>query len=54
VLRYCLYSQEELVDLIQGAGFTLLAAYGGFEWTPLGPDSPAMLVIARKVAAIRD
>ncbi len=52
VLRYRLYSQEELVDLIQGAGFTLLAAYGDYQGIPLGPESPTIIMVARKVMEI--
>ncbi len=48
VLRYRLYSREELVALLQEAGFTVLAAYGDYEGTPLSPESPTMLVIARR------
>jgi SAM-dependent methyltransferase len=48
VLRYRLYSREELIDLLGQAGFTLLAAYGGYDATPLGPHSATMLMIASK------
>jgi hypothetical protein len=48
VLRYRLYSREELVALLQDAGFSILAAYGDYEGTPLDPESPAMLVVARR------
>ena len=48
LLRYRLYSRAELVDLLQGAGFTVQAAFGDYEGAPLGPDSAVMLVFARK------
>jgi 2-polyprenyl-3-methyl-5-hydroxy-6-metoxy-1,4-benzoquinol methylase len=47
-LRYRLYSPEELVALLQEAGFTVLTVYGDYEGTPLDPESPTILVIARK------
>jgi D-alanine-D-alanine ligase len=47
VLRYRLYNRAELVALLQDAGFTVLAAYGDYEGTPLSPESPTMLMIAR-------
>jgi D-alanine-D-alanine ligase len=48
VLRYRLYSRKELVDLLQEAGLSILAAYGDYEGTPLSPESPTILVVARK------
>ena len=48
VLRYRLYSREELVDLLREASFTVLAAYGDYEGAALGPESSTMLVVARK------
>lgn len=48
VLRYQLYSREELADLLRGVGFTILAGYGDYQGTPLGPESAVMLMIARK------
>jgi SAM-dependent methyltransferase len=48
LLRYRLYSRAELSDLLQGAGFTLLAAYGGNEGNPLDADSAVMLLFGRK------
>ena len=47
VLRYRLYSRDELTDLLQGAGFTNLVAYSNYDGTPLSPESPTMLVVAR-------
>jgi SAM-dependent methyltransferase len=49
VLRYRLYSQEELANLLREAGFTILAAYGDYEGTPLSHESPMMLVIGHKM-----
>jgi hypothetical protein len=48
LLCYRLYSREELVELLCGAGFTVLAAYGDYQGAPLGPSSPTMLLIARR------
>lgn len=48
VLRYRLYSQGELVDLLQRARFTLLATFSDYEGTPLNPESPVMIGVARK------
>lgn len=48
VLRYRLFSRDELAGLLRGAGFLLLASYGDYEGAPLGPDSSVMLLIARK------
>jgi D-alanine-D-alanine ligase len=47
LLRYRLYSRDELAALLQGAGFTILASYGDYEGTSLSPESPTMLVFAR-------
>jgi len=48
VLRYRLYSQGELTALLIGAGFTILATYADYQGAPLQPDSPTMLLVARK------
>lgn len=48
LLRYRLYSLDELAALLQGAGFAVLASYGDYEGTPLRPESATMLLIARK------
>ncbi len=48
VLRYRLYSREELAGLLQDAGFTAMVSYGDYEGTPLSPESPTILLIARK------
>ncbi len=48
LLRYRLYSWKELADLLQEAGFAVLAAYGDYEGTSLSLESPTMLVFARK------
>jgi len=52
LLRYRLYSRAELVDLLQGVGFMIQAAFGDYEGTPLGPDSAVMLLFARKPASL--
>jgi SAM-dependent methyltransferase len=48
VLRYRLYSREELSDLLGEAGFSILAAHADYDETPLSSESPSMLMIARK------
>lgn len=48
LLRYRLYSRTEMADLLQRAGFTLVATFGDYEGNPLEPDGAAMLWIARR------
>jgi SAM-dependent methyltransferase len=48
LLRYRLYDQVELVELLRQSGFSILNSFGDYEGNPLGPDSPIMLVFARK------
>lgn len=48
LLRYRLYSRAELTDLLQKAGFSLVAAYGNYDGASLSYESPIMLLLARK------
>jgi SAM-dependent methyltransferase len=48
LLRYRLYSRIELADLLEAAGFTVVASYGDYEGHPLDPDSAMMLLIGQK------
>jgi len=42
------YSAAELVALLDGAGLSVESVWGGFDETPAGPDSPRLIVLARK------
>ncbi len=42
------YTADELVGLLEGAGLSIEAAWGGFDGAPVGPDSPRLIVLARK------
>jgi ubiquinone/menaquinone biosynthesis C-methylase UbiE len=42
------YTADELVALLQGAGLRVEATWGGFDAAPVGPDSPRLIVLARK------
>jgi SAM-dependent methyltransferase len=48
MLRYRLYDRAELCDMLDQAGLELQAAFGDYADSPLQPDSPIMLLIARK------
>ncbi|MEW5985567.1 MAG: class I SAM-dependent methyltransferase [Chloroflexota bacterium] len=48
ILRYRLYDRDELVALLEAAGFTALAVYGRYAADPLTADSPIMVVVAVK------
>jgi len=42
------YSPEELVALLERAGLCVASVWGDFDESPLGPDSPRLIVLARK------
>lgn len=42
------YTADELVALLQGAGLRVEATWGDFDAAPVGPDSPRLIVLARK------
>ena len=42
------YTAEELSGLLEGAGLAIESAWGGFDGEPVGPDSPRLIVLARK------
>ncbi|MCI0394551.1 MAG: class I SAM-dependent methyltransferase [Chloroflexi bacterium] len=48
LLRYRLYTWPELANLLEAAGFTLLAGYGGYDGRPLASESPIMLALGGK------
>jgi ubiquinone/menaquinone biosynthesis C-methylase UbiE len=50
LLRYRLFNRSELKMLLENAGFIDLEFFGGYEGTPLGLDSPMMVVSARTSA----
>jgi SAM-dependent methyltransferase len=42
------YASDELVALLCGAGLPVEATWGDFDGSPSGPDSPRLIVLARK------
>ncbi|MEX1245111.1 MAG: class I SAM-dependent methyltransferase [Thermoanaerobaculia bacterium] len=42
------YTADELVGLLEGAGLSIEEVWGGFDGAPVGPDSPRLIVLARK------
>jgi len=44
------YTAAELAGILAGAGLSVEGAWGGFDGAPAGPDSPRLLVMARKAA----
>ena len=42
------YAADELVALLEGAGLRVEKVWGDFDETPPGPDSPRLIVLARK------
>jgi SAM-dependent methyltransferase len=47
VLRYRLFSLAELRTLLKCAGFEIVGIFGGYDTSPLTPESPIMLAIAQ-------
>jgi ubiquinone/menaquinone biosynthesis C-methylase UbiE len=45
------YTADELVALLQGAGLRIEATWGDFDSAPVGPNSPRLIVLARKPGA---
>ncbi|HEX4441702.1 MAG TPA: class I SAM-dependent methyltransferase [Thermoanaerobaculia bacterium] len=44
------YTASELAGLLAGAGLSVQDAWGGFDGCPAGPESPRLIVMARKAA----
>lgn len=42
------YAPNELVALLEGSGLAVASLWGDFDASPLGPDSPRLIVLARK------
>lgn len=42
------YAADELVALLEGAGLRVESVWGDFDETPAGPESPRLIVLARK------
>jgi len=42
------YSPDELVALLNRAGLCVASVWGDFDESPLGPDSPRLIVLAKK------
>ena len=42
------YTADELSDLFEGAGLAIESTWGGFDGEAVGPDSPRLIVLARK------
>jgi len=49
LLRYKLYDKDELLALLEKAGFIVQAAYGDYEGSPLTDEHPIMVIVAQKV-----
>ena len=47
------YGPDELVDILCRAGLPVEATWGDFDGSPAGPDSPRLIVLARKPASTR-
>ena len=47
-LRYRVYDQGELEQLLEQAGFNMIATYGGYEDISLRAEDPIMVMVARK------
>ena len=45
------YTADELVALLHGAGLCVEKTWGDFDAAPAGPDSPRLIVLARKPGA---
>jgi SAM-dependent methyltransferase len=45
--RYHLRSAEEMAAYLTGAGFPTVNIFGGYDQSPLEPDSPRMLIVAK-------
>ncbi len=48
LLRYHLFTQSELTQLLHQAGFTILATFSDYAGTPLTKESATMLFHAQK------
>lgn len=48
LLKYRLYSLDELTDMITQTGFTVTDIYGDYNGAPLLGDSPIVLVVCKK------
>jgi D-alanine-D-alanine ligase len=48
MLRYRLFNQDEVMQLLESAGFGKIEFYGGYEMKQLVDDCPAMVISARK------
>lgn len=42
------YTRDELTDLLANAGLEVEAVWGDFDGSPVGPDSPRLIALARK------
>jgi len=43
-----IYAEEEIRDLLAQCGFQVVRIYGGWDLSPLGEDSPKMLLVVQK------
>lgn len=48
VLKYRLFSDAELTEMLQQVGFTTTARFGNYDGDPLLPESPNMIMVAQK------
>jgi len=44
----CLYSGQELRDMLNSVGFSDISLYGNFEGAPYGPETGRLVAVARK------
>jgi hypothetical protein len=42
------YTCEELTDMFERAGLVVDSVWGDFDGAPAGPDSPRLILLARK------
>lgn len=46
LLKYRLFSREELISMLEAIGFTITAVFGGYQKLPAGPDKASILVFS--------
>ncbi|NIM06644.1 MAG: methyltransferase domain-containing protein [Armatimonadetes bacterium] len=47
-LELCYFFRSDVESLLEACGFGVEAVYGDFDRSPLGPDSPEMIFVAKK------
>ena len=46
LLKYRLFTQEELTSMLEAVGFSIEAVFGGFQERQVGPENPSILVFS--------